>query len=434
MADAPPRSAPGGLRVALLARSVHPLHGVGGLERHVYDLVHHLARRDIRVTLITKPPTALLEGAVPGEVSRLFDADPGRVTLVTVPYVTFPGAGRRGTTVVDRATAYPVFGWRAGRVAVKLARTGAADIVHALGASGLGYAMARRRHEETVPFVFNPQGLEEFGGTHPGFARLKRLAYTPLQQAVRTCASAADAVLATDRALVEPVRRHLAVDDARIHVVPNAVDLEAIDRQRAAADPAGARARLGLAGGERLLLSVGRLEENKGFHVLARALGTLAGASPDARWRWVLVGDGPYRATIAAAIDAAGLGSRVRLAGRAPDAELASLYAAADLFVHPTLYEGSSLVTLEAMAHGKPVVATRAGGLPDKVIPGETGWLVEPGSPAALAGALATALRPDAPLDALGRAGRALVERTFAWPAVASSLHALYLTLAERRS
>ena len=434
MADAPSRSAPGGLRVALLARSVHPLHGVGGLERHVYDLVHHLARRDIRVTLITKPPTALLEGAVPGEVSRLFDADPGRVTLVTVPYVTFPGAGRRGTTVVDRATAYPVFGWRAGRVAVKLARTGAADIVHALGASGLGYAMARRRHEETVPFVFNPQGLEEFGGTHPGFARLKRLAYTPLQQAVRTCASAADAVLATDRALVEPVRRHLAVDDARIHVVPNAVDLEAIDRQRAAADPAGARARLGLAGGERLLLSVGRLEENKGFHVLARALGTLAGASPDARWRWVLVGDGPYRATIAAAIDAAGLGSRVRLAGRAPDAELASLYAAADLFVHPTLYEGSSLVTLEAMAHGKPVVATRAGGLPDKVIPGETGWLVEPGSAAALAGALATALRPDAPLDALGRAGRALVERTFAWPAVASSLHALYLTLAERRS
>jgi len=434
VADAPPRSAPGGLRVALLARSVHPLHGVGGLERHVYDLVHHLARRDIRVTLITKPPTALLEGAVPGEVSRLFDADPGRVTLITVPYVTFPGAGRRGTTVVDRATAYPVFGWRAGRVAVKLARTGAADIVHALGASGLGYAMARRRHEETVPFVFNPQGLEEFGGTHPGFARLKRLAYTPLQQAVRTCASAADAVLATDRALVEPVRRHLAVDDARIHVVPNAVDLEAIDRQRAAADPAGARARLGLAGGERLLLSVGRLEENKGFHVLARALGTLAGASPDARWRWVLVGDGPYRATIAAAIDAAGLGSRVRLAGRAPDAELASLYAAADLFVHPTLYEGSSLVTLEAMAHGKPVVATRAGGLPDKVIPGETGWLVEPGSAAALAGALATALRPDAPLDALGRAGRALVERTFAWPAVASSLHALYLTLAERRS
>ena len=122
----------------------------------------------------------------------------------------------------------------------------------------------------------------------------------------------------------------------------------------------------------------------------------------------------------------------MHLAGRAPDAELASLYAAADLFVHPTLYEGSSLVTLEAMAHGKPVVATRAGGLPDKVIPGENGWLVEPGSAEALAGALATALHPDAPLDAFGRAGRALVERTFAWPAVAASLHALYEELVAR--
>src|SRR5690349_22861555 len=57
VADAPSRSSPGGLRVAILARSVHPLHGVGGLERLVYDLVHHLARREIRVTLITKPPT-----------------------------------------------------------------------------------------------------------------------------------------------------------------------------------------------------------------------------------------------------------------------------------------------------------------------------------------------------------------------------------------
>ena len=117
--------------------------------------------------------------------------------------------------------------------------------MHALGASGLGYALARRRPGDRAPFVFNPQGLEEFGGTHPGFARLKRLAYTPLQAAVRRCAQAADAILATDHALVAPVRAHLAVDPARIHVVPNAVDLETIDRARASAaadrrDAAGA--------------------------------------------------------------------------------------------------------------------------------------------------------------------------------------------------
>jgi glycogen synthase len=429
-----PTPDPAALRVALLARAVHPLHGVGGLERHVHDLVHHLARRGLAVTLITQPSTAAGTPVAPGDASAAFGAPAGRVRLVTVPYVTFPGAGRRGTTVIDRATAYPVFGWRAGRVAVAMTRRGEADVVHALGASGLGYAMARRRHEPTVPFVFNPQGLEEFGGTHPGFARLKRLAYTPLQAAVRTCARAADAVLATDRVLVDPVRAHLGVEPARIHVVPNAVDLDAIDAARAVAEPAAMRARLGLAPGERLLVSVGRLEENKGFHVLAAALARLAsGASPAGPgWRWVLVGDGPFAGTIRGAIATAGLGDRVHLAGRASDRDLTGWYAAADLFVHPTLYEGSSLVTLEAMAHGKAVVATRAGGLPDKVFPGETGWLVEPGDANALAAAIAEALASDARRDAFGRAGRALVESTFAWPAVAAQLEAIYHALRAR--
>ena len=310
--------------------------------------------------------------------------------------------------------------------------------MHALGASGLGYALARRRPGIRAPFVFNPQGLEEFGGTHPGFARLKRLAYTPLQAAVRRCAQAADAILATDHALVAPVRTHLAVDPARVHVVPNAVDLETIDRARAsaAATAATLRARLGLAAGERLLLSVGRLEENKGFHVLAAALAELrARAGSGAGWRWVLVGDGPYRPRIAGAIDAAGLTSQVHLAGRVAESELAGWYAAADVFVHPTLYEGSSLVTLEAMAHGKAVVATRAGGLPDKVRPGETGWLVEPGVAPALAGALAESLaEPADTLARFGAAGRRLVEEAFAWPVVAAQLEALYAELLSRRT
>lgn len=430
------------LRVAILARSVHPLHGVGGLERHVYDLLHHLARRGLTITLITKPPTMPGTQGAAGDVSALFAAGaPGRIALRTVPYVTFPGAGRRGTTVIDRATAYPVFGWRAGRIAADMARAGTVDLVHALGASGLGYARVHPGPDGRAPFVFNPQGLEEFGGTHPGFAQLKRLAYTPLQAAVRRCASAADAVLATDHALVAPVRAHLAVDPARIHVVPNAVDLETIDRARtsAAATAATLRARLGLGAGERLLLSVGRLEENKGFHVLATALAALAanasagaraGAAGPARWRWVLVGDGPYRPRIAGAIDAAGLTARVHLAGRVDERELAGWYAAADLFVHPTLYEGSSLVTLEAMAYGKAVVATRAGGLPDKVRPGETGWLVEPGDGPALAAALAAALaEPDEALARMGAAGRRLVEQAFAWPVVAAQLEALYTAL-----
>ena len=141
----------------------------------------------------------------------------------------------------------------------------------------------------------------------------------------------------------------------------------------------------------------------------------------------------PYRPRIAGAIDAAGLTSHVHLAGRVAESELAGWYDAADVFVHPTLYEGSSLVTLEAMAHGKAVVATRAGGLPDKVRPGETGWLVEPGAASALAGALAESLgEPADTLARFGAAGRRLVEEAFAWPIVAAQLEALYAALLSR--
>jgi glycogen synthase len=421
-------------RIAVLARAVQPLHGVGGLERHVHDLVRHLTRRGSSVTLVTRGPSVpgvTVDGASAAETADLFGVDRARFTLITAPYVTFPGAGRRGTTIIDRSTAYPLFGWRAGRIATRLVRRDEIDIVHALGASGLGYATARRRHEHTVPFVFNPQGLEEFGGTLPHMPTLKRIAYSPLQTAVRTCASAADVVIATDRSLVATVQRHLDVARERIETVPNAVDLDTIDAARRAARSAAVREAAGIEPDEVVILSVGRLEENKGFHVLARALGRVA-ADPhvEARWRWVLVGDGPWRPAIARAAAEASLGSRMILTGRVSDTELSSWYEAADLFAHPTLYEGSSLVTLEAMAREKPVLATRAGGLPDKVVPGVTGWLVEPSDADALAAAATEALASDELRRTRGQAGRQLVERDFSWPAITDRLLAIYQTLA----
>jgi glycosyltransferase involved in cell wall biosynthesis len=106
------------------------------------------------------------------------------------------------------------------------------------------------------------------------------------------------------------------------------------------------------------------------------------------------------------------------------DDDLHSLYAVADWFVHPTRYEGSSIVTLEAMAHGLPVLASRAGGLPDKVDDGVTGFLVPPGD----AEALGERLRETSALDGrvLGAAGRALCESRFSWDVVAPQYVALY--------
>ncbi len=406
------------IRVAVVARSAFPLHGVGGLERHVYDLVQYLSRADVDVTLITRP--ASRTSPAPGA-----SLDP-RITLITVPYRTFPLAGRRGTTVLDRSTAYPLFGLRAGRVAADLVRDRKIDIVHGLGASVLGYA--RRRARCAAPLVLNPQGLEEFGATSPHQATLKRAGYLPLRRAVLACARAADRVIATDRSLEPIVLQHLRVPPARVRVIPNALDLHAIDRLRAPSEGDRVRRAAGIGRDDVVLLSVGRLEENKGFHQLAAALGALVelGRLPHGHWRWIVAGEGPYRARLERAIEDARIADAVRLVGRVGDEELHAWYEAATLFVHPTLYEGSSLVTLEAMAHARAVVATEAGGLRDKVRPGVNGWLVPPGDPSALAAAISGALDNPSKLTAFGQAGRAIVEREFSWDAACAATIQLY--------
>jgi glycogen synthase len=416
------------IRVAVVARSVAPLHGFGGLEQSVFDLVRYLASHDVKVTLITQPPTNAARSSSAGARSGPL-LDHPNVVPIFVPYTTFPFAGRRGTTVLDRSTAYPVFGMRAGGVAAQLVADGKADVVHGFGASVLGYA--RQRSRLGAPLVLNPQGLEEFGATAPASARLKRAAYLPLRTAVLACAKAADCIIATDRALEPAVRHHLKIADARVRVIPNGLDLSIVDALIARADPAGVRAAAGIDASTHVLLSVGRLEANKGFQILAAALAAFRehGAGGQGPWRWVIAGDGPYRSRLDAAVKAYGVADRTYFAGRVSDEELHSWYAAAALFVHPTLYEGSSLVTLEAMAHRRAVVASAAGGLPDKVRSGVNGWLVAPGDPAALTAALSGALGALDRLAAMGAEGRRIVEQEFSWDAVGAATLRMYRDL-----
>ena len=412
-----------GLRVAVLTRAVTPFHGVGGLERSTYDLVRHLLERGARVELFTRPPTTREPWAHAG------------LTCHFVPYRTFPGAGRRGTTILDRSTAYPVFGYRLGRAAAAMAAAGQLDVVYGLGASTLGYAAARRRAAgATAPLVLNPQGLEEFGGIDGSYGGRpsKRLGYEPLRRAVRYCAGAADRIIATDRALEPMLLRALGVGADRMRLVPNAVDLRVCDGLASPADGTRLRERSGIGADDVVFLSVARLERNKGLHVMADALRQLK----DLAWRWVIVGDGPFRRALETSIAENGLRERTVMTGRLDDAPLHAWYEAASIFVHPTQYEGSSIVTLEAMSHRRPVVATTAGGLPDKVRDGETGWLVPPGDAPALARALRTAVGSRAALAAMGAAGRALVEAEFSWDRSADRMLAVFeeLLQEERRT
>jgi glycogen(starch) synthase len=212
-------------------------------------------------------------------------------------------------------------------------------------------------------------------------------------------------------------------------VIPNALDLHVVDRMASSLDGRRVRRDAGIGDDEAVLLSVGRLEHNKGFHVLVAALAALRDHSPrvaEGAWRWVVAGEGPFRGALEAAVRDAGLGANVLLAGRISDQDLHGWYEGADLFVHPTLYEGSSLVTLEAMAHRRAVIATTAGGLRDKVQQGVTGWLVPPGDASALAAAISGALAEPERLRGMGLAGRALVEREFSWEAAGAATLRLY--------
>jgi glycogen(starch) synthase len=430
------------LRVAVVARGVMPLHGFGGLERSVHDLITHLAARGVRVTLIAPPARN------PDDARAFSRAETQRgkedetrspgvktselVTLKEVPYLTFPFANRRGTTILDRSTAYPLFGLRAGSVAVNLDRERAIDIVHGFGASVLGYARAHSRAGDgraRSPLVLNPQGLEEFGATSGRQSIGKRLGYAPLRAAVRVCARAADAIIATDHALEPTVERHLRPRPGQMRTIPNGIDVQAADALANKDDGLAIRRRSGIAADETVIVTAGRIEFNKGGDVLAAALGQLfgpGGRRQSASWRWAIVGDGPFKPELERAIAAAGIGGHVHWTGRLEDRDLHSWYEAATIFVHPTRYEGSSLVTLEAMAHRRAIVATRAGGLPDKVQPGVNGWLVEPGDAGALAEAIRDAVAARARLSDMGVRGRAIVEQEFSWAVIVDRQIAVY--------
>lgn len=394
------------MKVALLSRAVFPLHGHGGLERHVGSLKRHLGRAGCEVRVFTAPPREAL-------------SEPRDESYQFVPYRVVPWPQRRGFVVADRNTNYLLWSVRAAR---ELLRSFEPDIVQADGGAGFGYAWVRT--PGCAPLVLHPHGMEEFKTSS-----VKRAAYWPLRNAVRYAAAKAERVIAPDASMVADVREHLGVGDEKIAVMPNAIDLDEINRQQ---DVSGLE-ELGIDSTHSVILSVGRLEENKGFVDLVNALADAIDEMP-VKWRWVLVGDGPERQRIANAVRARGIGNQTVLTGSLPEEQLHALYERSDLFVHPTHYEGSSMVTLEAMAHATPVVATRVGGIPDKVVDGITGLLVTPGDVGAIGRAITAALSEPEMLSEWGTEGRQIVEAAFSWESRTAEILELYESiLAESR-
>jgi glycosyltransferase involved in cell wall biosynthesis len=164
--------------------------------------------------------------------------------------------------------------------------------------------------------------------------------------------------------------------------------------------------------------SMGRLEPQKGFDVLLRALPSLPGT------RAVLVGDGGERAALERLAAELGLDGRVAFTGWSEDAraQLASF----DVFVLPSRYEGFPLAVVEAMLAGRPVVASDVGSVREAVRDGATGLLVPPNDPGALAAAVGRLLADPGRAREMGRAGRRLALERYTAGSMARSFECLY--------
>ena len=155
------------------------------------------------------------------------------------------------------------------------------------------------------------------------------------------------------------------------------------------------------------LVAIGRLAPQKGFALLIEAIARASRNLPGLHL--TLVGDGELRPALAALITERGLDHQITLAGWQSEAGVRAALAQAHALILPSFAEGLPVVIMEAMAAGRPVIATAIAGIPELVSP-ETGWLVPAGDAGALQSAIeALAAMPDEELAAMGRAARARV-------------------------
>lgn len=238
------------------------------------------------------------------------------------------------------------------------------DLIHAHYAYPDAAAAAQLAAEVGLPLVVTCHGSD-----------IQVLAKEPTRgRLIAKALGQAAAVVAVSRDLAGKIAR-LGVDPARIHHIPNGVDLSRFFL----ADKGGARRCLGLEEGVPWLVAAGRLEAVKGYDRLLRALALLDNV------RLVLVGDGGERQALSRLARELGLAERVRFAGTVPHDALAPYYQAADALVISSHSEGWPTVIHEALACGTPVVAPAVGGIPEALAEPEVGLLLASAEPGPLA-------------------------------------------------
>jgi glycosyltransferase involved in cell wall biosynthesis len=266
------------------------------------------------------------------------------------------------------------------------------DVIHVQAHFVMGRVLAKIARRRRLPLVATNHFVPDnaFGYTRmPNWTRtsLSKLAWNDLNRFLRkanvvTTPTPRAAQLLIDHQLGQPV-------------IPISCGVDLDHYQGAGA----------AAGSDPTILFVGRLDEEKRVPDILHALASLDRSDI----RLEIVGDGGCRTAWQALADRLGLSDRVIFHGFVSDRELTAAYARCDVFCMPSTAELQSLVTMEAMAAGKPVVAADAMALPHLVRPGRTGWLFEPGNVTELAERLRQLVDDPVTASRMGGAGRQLV-------------------------
>ena len=368
---------------------------VGGPALHALLLNERLdpARYDSRLV-------AGQVGDAEGDYLTLHGAEPER-------FVSLPALGRE------------VEGWRdwsAFWALVRLMRSFRPHVVHThtSKAGALGRIAATLCRVPVVVHTYHGHVFDAY------FSPLKTRLVVAAERVLARGASALVAV--TARVRRDVLARGIGGDD-QVVVVSLGLDLDPL--VAAPARRGEMRRELGLPPDAPLVGIVARLAPVKAHEVFLAAAKAMAPVRPDIVF--LIVGDGERRAELETAARASGLGDRVRFLGWRAD--LDRLYADLDIVVLTSKNEGSPVALIEAMAAGRPVVSTRAGGVEDVVTDGETGVVVPIGDAPAVARAVVDLLEDPSRAARLGAAGRASVVARFGSGRLVGDIDALYQRL-----
>jgi len=364
------------IRIAFLA----PLLGTGGTQRHLQQVLRLLDPSRFAARVYTLRPG--------GEVE-------GELRAAGVPVASL-AIGRRLPTP------------RAARAMMQAARALRADRVHVVHGyqwrpALVGTIVARLGR---VPLVLASKRSLTGGDVRA------RLAWRVIGRRVDTVVVNADALRAESEELGVA---------ARWAVIPSGVDVERFASPPAARD---AKAGLGLDPGRPVVGTVGRLEERKGHEHFLHAAHTMLARANGLRPQVLIVGDGPLRERLARQVADLGMAESVRFTGGVADVRLP--LAAMDVFVLPSRAEGMSNALLEAMAAGRPVVATAVGGTSEVLEAGQSGLLVPAEDAGALAEAVLGLLGDRVRAARLAESGRRRVAEEFSARAMVARLERLY--------